>query len=105
MSRNLVIKELVNNPVHKCIRGKHNPFILLPIYENHDLYEEVKCNYREAIKNTEEEISSYHSNIAGYRIKLQEIYRKLDNLNGYLITLEEFARELPDDELMTYELL
>ena len=91
---------LRNNAVHLVLKQSRNPFILLPLYENSDLYQEAKDFYKTFIDDITDQI-----NRTDYReMKL----RKQINLRYYtnlLQKLDSFASELSEEDLFTWDLL
>lgn len=107
-----ILKQLITNPVYKCIKNNKNPFLLLDIYEHSDLYEEVKVSYRDVRDGLVNKILLLQASNQGRRVLTtweldhhKKLNAQLSRVLNDIEILDNLSKVLPVDELMTYELL
>ena len=101
-------KKLVNNPVYKVVKLEKNPFVVLPLYENLDVYETFKHELAKVHRDCNDLIYEWSSEKTLPRMlreRLEKIKNMLIVMSNIDKSISKYIACLEDDEIVTYELL
>lgn len=101
-------KELINNPIYKVLKEQKNPLILLPLYDNFDLYQSFKNSTTNLKESLESEFCFFYETFGDKcNAKLERVAdhivlleKMIDNLNAIMDSDEDSA-----SLILTWELL